>query len=152
MTDRLDDIKARAALRSRNGEDHSPIDVHETIDGVVVPETTLHQLCIECSDVDTIETLENNGLIDSADGVVFPCAPADVDWLIAEVERLRQYAETTKYHQDQHAAAVRELKPLKERVAEVLLVLDRFNTVPANDVIAETLIDNARNLLAGGAR
>ncbi len=35
---------------------------------------------------------------------------------------------------------------------EVLAVLDRFNTVPADDEIAETLIDSARNLLAGGAR
>jgi hypothetical protein len=34
---------------------------------------------------------------------------------------------------------------------EVLAILDRFNTVPADDVIAETLIDSARNLL-GGAR
>lgn len=70
----------------------------------------------------------------------------------AEIERLRQYAETTKYHQDQHAAAVRELEPLKAHVAEALAILDRFNTVPADDVIAETLIDSARNLLAGGAR
>lgn len=34
---------------------------------------------------------------------------------------------------------------------DILAMLDRFNTVPADDVIAETLIDSARNLL-GGAR
>lgn len=39
-----------------------------------------------------------------------------------------------------------------QRRDEVLAVLDRFNTVPADDVIAETIIDAARNLLAGGAR
>lgn len=87
-TDRLDEIKARVALRHHNSEDHSPIDVHKTIDGFVTPELQ-HRLCIECSDVDTVEALENGDLIDSADGVVYPCAAADVDWLVAEIERLR---------------------------------------------------------------
>lgn len=89
--DRLNEIKERVALRHNNDEDHSPIDVHKTVDGVV-PENheLLHQLCIECSDVDTIEALENGDLIDAADGVVYPCAAADVDWLVGEIELLRR--------------------------------------------------------------
>jgi hypothetical protein len=87
--DRLNEIKARVALRHSNDEDHSPIDVHKTVDGFVTPEM-LHQLCIECSDVDTVEALENGDLIDSADGVVHPCAAADVGWLVGEVELLRR--------------------------------------------------------------
>jgi hypothetical protein len=88
-TDRLAEIKVRIALRHNNDEDHSPIDVHKAADGVV-PENheLLHQLCIECSDDDTIGSLENGDLIDASAGVVFPCAAADVDWLVAEVERL----------------------------------------------------------------
>jgi hypothetical protein len=87
--DRLDEIRDRIALRHHNSEDHSPIDVHRTSDGFVTPEL-LHRLCIECSDVDTVEALENGDLIDSADGVVFPCAAADVEWLVGEVELLRR--------------------------------------------------------------
>ena len=89
--DQFNEIKARVALRRDNSEDHSPIDVHKAVDGAV-PENheLLHQLCIECSDVDTIEALENGGLIDAADGVIYPCAAADVDWLVGEVELLRR--------------------------------------------------------------
>jgi hypothetical protein len=61
--ERFDEIRERVALRHHNSEDHSPIDVHKTADG---------------------------DLIDSADGVVFPCAAADVEWLVGEVELLRR--------------------------------------------------------------
>lgn len=37
----------------------------------------------------------------------------------AEIERLRKYNETTKYHQDQHAAALRELEKFRADHTEV---------------------------------
>lgn len=39
-----------------------------------------------------------------------------------EIENLRKYAETTKYHQDQHAAAVRELEKFRADHTEVAAV------------------------------
>jgi hypothetical protein len=65
-----------------------------------------------------------------------------------EIERLRLYADTTKHHQDQHAAAVRELEPLKARVAEARNLLDALDRTN-DDVHAESLRDRMRNLLDG---
>lgn len=44
---------------------------------------------------------------------------AHIDELYGENENLRKYAETTKYHQDQHAAAVRELEKFRADHTEV---------------------------------
>jgi hypothetical protein len=77
-----------------------------------------------------------------------PALLAHIDELYGDNERLRLYSETTKYHQDQHAAAVRELKPLKERVAEARNLLDALDRTN-DDVHAENLTDRIRTLLDG---
>ena len=71
----------------------------------------------------------------------------------AEIERLtaRRQAELDELKAKCGKQAAMLARHCKTR-DEVLAILDRFNTVPADDVIAETLIDSARNLLAGGAR
>jgi hypothetical protein len=48
-----------------------------------------------------------------------PALLAHIDELYGENERLRQYAETTRYHQDKHAATVRELEQFRSNHTEV---------------------------------
>jgi hypothetical protein len=81
-------------------------------------------------------------------GTEVPALLAHIDELYGDNERLRLYADTTKYHQDQHAAAVRELEPLKERVAEARNLLDALDRTN-DDVHAENLTDRIRTLLDG---
>lgn len=79
-----------------------------------------------------------------------PALLAHIDELYGENDRLRAYTDTTKYHQDNHAAAVRDLEALKARTAEALNLLDALDRT-SNDLHAENLVDRVRNLL-GGAR
>lgn len=48
-----------------------------------------------------------------------PALLAHIDELYGELENVRKYAETTKYHQDRHAAAVRELEKFRAGHTEV---------------------------------
>jgi hypothetical protein len=80
----------------------------------------------------------------------------DPEGLLAEVadyaeQHVQQREELNRYR-TRLDEVVRERDALRARRDEVLAILDRFNTVPADDMIAEQLIDSARNLLAGGTR
>lgn len=50
-----------------------------------------------------------------------PALLAHINELLGEVENLRKYAETTKYHQDQHATAVRELEKVRFEVTQIAI-------------------------------
>lgn len=81
-----------------------------------------------------------------------PALLTHIDELYGEIENLRKYAETTKYHQDNHSKAAGDLEALKGRVAETLNLLDGLDRVrELDDRYSGNIIDQARNLL-GGAR
>ncbi|MFJ5984244.1 hypothetical protein [Lentzea sp. NPDC092896] len=54
-------------------------------------------------------------------GADVPALLAHIDELYGEIEHLRKYTETTKYHQDQHAAAVRNLEKARAEVVQIAI-------------------------------
>lgn len=52
-----------------------------------------------------------------------------VDELRAEIEQLRAYAETTRYHQQKHAEAFRELTATRAERAQIVAALDGYQLV-----------------------
>jgi hypothetical protein len=117
-------------------------------DGSGLCSSTLTALCSH--------TRDHNGDHEAikADGTVrYPDLAEVLRHQAAEIERLtaRRQAELDELKAKCGKQADMLAYHCKTR-DEVLNLLDRFNTVPADDVIAEQIIDSARNLLAGGAR